>query len=179
MQKVAESERAVVLGGRFYHDLLLPAGLNAGQSLSIRRPSFRQPVNYDDEPLHALQSFFVDKLRGELEKLQLFGRIQVISEVDAPRTDLVIEGLFLAIDEGNRGVRFTDFGGMAGRAQAVLAGAIRRTEGDEEVLCFLTSAPGTAWGWMSGGKRVVRDAVQNTAKSTAEAIKESRMPRKK
>ena len=162
------------------YELRVPDGLKAGHSLAIRSFTVKQPVRYDQEPLEQFQALFAKDLQAEIQKLGRFEDTRIISEVDAATTELVLEGIFTRIDQGNRAARVIVIGGPVSSA-AVLAvsGLIKRTSDGEEVLRFSCSSEteggliGMGGAFSRGGKTLLHSRAEAVAQQIAKTIVKS------
>jgi hypothetical protein len=158
-------------GQCFEYELRVKDGLKKGQSLAIRTFAVRQPVRYDDEPLEEVQKFFAANLLDEIKKLKRFGNTTLISELDPPKADLVLEGTFTTIDEGSRALRVIG-GGASAAATVGVVGVIKRSSTDEEILTFSCSSAslGGLIGFARGGKPLIRSGLRAVAAQIAKTI---------
>jgi len=153
-------------------ELRVPDGLKQGQSLSIRLFAAKQPVHYDAEPLGALQKHFAEKLATEIKKSQRFGSIQVISEIEAPRTDLVMEGLFVEIRVGGVAERMAGTQEKSSQGAAIIriSGLIKRVSSGEEIMSFDGCEEMSFFNFLRGAKGLAYSLTDNIAQDISKTI---------
>lgn len=83
-------------------EALILSELKGGKTLSIRLFTVACIPKYDDEPVGNLRRYLVEKLAFSLRELNVFSDIRILAENEDARTDLVFEGEFTDIDEGER-----------------------------------------------------------------------------
>ena len=85
------------------YELLLPDGLNQGQSISVRLFLLNElaDYHYSQATLLELQKVTAEKLATEISQLEQFSRVALISENEKATTDLVLEGAFSQVQGGS------------------------------------------------------------------------------
>lgn len=89
-------------GRTLLKETFVPAELKGGRSLSVQLFNVTSIPRYDDEPIDNLRIYLAEELAASLRELKVFGDIHVLKDNEAPYTDLVFEGEFIGIDEGER-----------------------------------------------------------------------------
>jgi hypothetical protein len=137
--------------------------LRKGRSLSIRLFSIEDRVNYQSEPIENLRIAMAEKLRDALRETDYFSSVAILPEDKEPQTELVLEGQFTNIDEGNRAARILN---GQGHALMVVRGKLLTVSAQKvfEFTCGRATAGGPLGqgGWFAGGgKKLIHSHVEN------------------
>jgi len=149
--------------------------LRQGRSLSIRLFSIAGSTIYKAEPLENLRIALAERLREELQASKYFSSVVILPEDKQPQSDLVLEGEFTEIDEGNRAGRILS---GTGEARLGIRGKLVTTKTSEtafEFECFRATAGGPlgTGGWLAGsGKKLIHDLIEDLAESLKKVIPE-------
>lgn len=136
-------------------------------SISIREFSKEgATIDYTGKPI-MFEYALAAKIENNLRKK--FAEVRIISQTDMPTTDLVVEGRFKAIDEGNRSQRYwVGFG--AGKTTLAVEGRLIRVK-DKKVLADFEHKKHAWKGAFGGsGEDLLNDNIEDMAEEIAEFI---------
>jgi hypothetical protein len=158
---------------------LLSAGaLKPGQSLAVRPFDISRPPHYKAEPAEEFKKVFAADLRAAVEKLHRFSSVIVVSDTETPTTDLVMEGSFTEIDQGNRALRIL-WATEKSAARLGVSSVIKRVSTGENVAWFRCASK--TWGGLlgagglfsRGGKTLIHSRSRAIARDITESILKS------
>jgi hypothetical protein len=152
-----------------------PDEVRRGRSLSIRLFEIKAPPNYTGEPVENLRIALAEKMWDSLLESKYFSSVVILPEDKQPETDLVLEGEFTNIEEGNRAARILTGGGMA---ETGISGKLMATNPSGKVfdfVCARATAGGVLGmgGYFAGsGKGLINSNIEKFAGSLKKVIQE-------
>ncbi len=151
-----------------------PDQLSKGRSLSIQLFPVTGRLNYKPESVENLRIALAEKLYKRLKNSKYFSHVQILPEDRELNTDLLLQGQFRGIDQGNKALRM-----FLGRGAATMQVQGRLlSNASEPVADFVCASQdlggvggtGLFWWMKSGAKKTTRRNAERTAKAIAKLL---------
>jgi hypothetical protein len=138
-------------------------------SLSIREFSKEgAKIDYTGNPI-MFEYVLAAKIEKNLKKK--FVEVKTISPKDIPASDLLLEGRFVTINEGNRGLRYT-VGFGAGKTTLAVEGRLMRVKDKKVLIEFEHKKHAWKGAFGGSGEDLLNDNIEDMAEEIAEFIED-------